>query len=341
MSYYDDVRHASSGAQTINSCRLTVMVNNYRRSFPNNNLAFEVSMLLRNSIPLLGLAALLSSNSASAYSRSELGEAIGNLQQQVAKLSAQGASSCPSEHKRLNSVSSLKMSLYYGYEDYESATADGVHSAAMVYALKAPCAPNVQACGFRQVAKTANMTRLSKKVGSRLVTLSIYHTSITSNNEANTGELKAQQDARGAQMRAQFNSDLINNDVVFYAGHSRYGSGLGFDSPDMAKDVGNFVFRFPLRPMADALRVRPSRLKVLGLFACKANSHYRYVVEGANPNTNLILSHDDIESDEGEQQQLGAINSILTNKCDAEFQDSLVSTVAPGHNVMEYVRRPE
>jgi hypothetical protein len=292
-------------------------------------------------LPLLTAAVMLSSTSAFAYTRGQLREATGNLHEQLNKLSAQGSFSCADEHKKLNSVRDLRMSLYYGYEDYEHETADAVHAAAMTAVLKGPCAPNVEACGFRQIGKTENMTRLRKKVGNRTVTLSIYSTSLTNSNDANTGPLAAQQDARGEAMRAQFNADLVNNDVVFYAGHSRHGGGLGFDRPDTMKDVGNFLFRFPLRPMADALRARPSRLKVLGLFACEADRHYRSVIEQANPNTNLIVSHDDVGSDEGEQQQIGAINAILMNKCNAEFQDSLISTIEPNKNVMQYIRRPE
>lgn len=292
-------------------------------------------------LSLLTVASVLSTANAFAFSREQLANSIGNLHDQVEKLSSQGPRSCPGEHKKLNSVRDLRISLFYGYEDYEKETADAVHAAAMTSVLMGPCAPHVEACGFKQIARTANMTRMRKQVGNRTVTLSVYSTSLTGDNEKNTGALAAKQDARGAALRAQFNADLVNNDVVFYAGHSRYGSGLGFDSPNTMRDIGNFIFRFPLRPMADALRTRPSRLKVLGLFACKADSHYRAVVEGANPYTNLILSHDDIDSDEGEQQQLGAINAILTNKCNAEFQDSLISTFIPDKNVMEYVRRPE
>jgi len=292
-------------------------------------------------LSLLALAAALSGASAHAFDRGQFNDAANNLDQQLQKLSAQGSFSCPAEHKKLNSVKDLKMSLFYGYEDYEHETADALHAAAMAAVLQSPCRPNLEACGFKRVAKTANMVRLRKRVGARNVTLSIYSTSLTSSNDQNVGPLAGKQDARGAAMRAQFNSDLINNDVVFYAGHSRYGGGLGFDRPDMGRDVGNFLFRFPLRPMADALRARPSRLKVLGLFACDAVKHYRAVLEGANPYTNLILSHDDVGSDEGEQQQIGAINAILANKCNAEFKDSLISAGEPGHDVMEYIRRPE
>ena len=287
--------------------------------------------------------ALTQSTSAFAYTKEEFRNAVGVLDEQVEKLVSLSPQSCPSEHKKLNSVKDLRISLFYGYEDYEESTADSVHAAAMAHMLKRPCPKNFQACGFKQHSKTANRVVLQKKIGERFFTVSIYHTSVSTSDADNKDPNKHafKQAARSHAVREQFHRALSEEDIVFYSGHSRHGGGLGFNSQNLPQDVMNFIFRLPVASMANALREKPSHLKLFGLFACETQKHYRNVVEQANPNANLIVSHEDIGSEEGEQQSIGALNAIFMNKCNAEFQESLISTIEPEHNVLEYVRRPE
>lgn len=292
--------------------------------------------------PLLALLGLLQAASAHAYTKAEFNQSYGDLTEQAEKLMSLNPSSCPWEHKRLYSGKSLKVALYYGYEDFDAETIDGVNAAAMVKVLKQPCPPNLEVCGFAQVKKGAHFTTLRKSIRGRTVELSVYSTSVSNDNSANTdGHLRERQEARSEAVRASFHNDLVNSDVVFYHGHSRHGAGLGFDSIQMPRDIFNFVFRLPLQSMAQALRVQPSRLKVLGLFACESNDHYRSVVEQSNPRINLMVTKDDVNAGENEQNMLGSLNALLAQKCNAELQVSMISVSTPDHHAMEYVRRPE
>ena len=268
---------------------------------------------------------------------------LGAIYNQGMKLAAQGSRSCPNENKKLNAVKDLRISIYYGYWNTEKLVLDGGQAAAMAAALQAPCPPNLEACGFKIQLAAPFRTILSKRVGSRKITLTVAHTSISSNGADNQDLNKTggAQDQQSATIEKQFNHSLIHDDVVFYSGHARYGGGLGFRKDSFVGDAMNVAFRAPIRPMANALRARPTRLKVLGLFTCESDRHYRYIIEDTNPHTNMIITHGDILSVEGDQTMLGAVNSILMNKCDADFRESLVSTVVPQSKIIEYVRRPE
>ncbi|MGZ6290434.1 MAG: hypothetical protein ACXWQO_19755, partial [Bdellovibrionota bacterium] len=93
----------------------------------------------------------------------------------------------------------------------------------------------------------------------------------------------------------------------------------------------------PLKATAQALTVRPSRLKLMGLFACETDKYYRKPFQQANPDMDMILSREELGDEAGEQASIGTINALLTKKCAKDFNKSLrsVSTDAPGK--MEYI----
>jgi hypothetical protein len=302
-----------------------------------------LKMLTRAALVLAVVTVGAKSYAASQIEQMAFGSSLRLNFAQGMKLASQSDRSCPHENKRLNSVRDLRISVYYGYWNIEKLVSDGAQAAAFAAALRAPCPENLEACGFKLQSQSRFRTVVVKKVGVRNITISIHSTSVSGDAAANKNPSLAgqAQEQRSNIVEQEFNQSLVTDDVVFYSGHARYGGGLGFRVDSIVSDALNIAFRGPIRPMANALRARPSRLKLLGLFTCESDRHYRYVVEDTNPHANLIVTHGDILNVEGDQTMLGALNSILMNKCSAEFQDSLVSTVAPHSKILEYVRRPE
>jgi hypothetical protein len=301
------------------------------------------NVILKSTLSALVLTACFAtqSNAAPAYTQEELGEATSVLYQQLEKIDGMNPRTCPQDHAPIFAGKSLEVALYYGYEDYEDVTADSVHARAMADVLQhADCSANVVACKFKLVSRTRNVTRLTKQISGKTVNISIYSTSVTASNSKNMNEGQREQERQSKAVKALFHRDLVKADIVFYAGHSRYGGGLGFNSQTTMQALWENISRLPLRPMMTALATRPSRLKLLGLFSCKSDQYFRIPVEERNPGINQLVTNDDILPDEGEQQSIGALNAILGRKCEAELQESLIAVSAPSHRAVRYIRRP-
>ncbi|RYE50657.1 MAG: hypothetical protein EOP21_03325, partial [Hyphomicrobiales bacterium] len=96
------------------------------------------------------------------------------------------------------------------------------------------------------------MTRLTKQILGKTVNVTIYSTSVTASNSKNMNERQKEQERQSQQVKNQFHRDLVKADIVFYAGHSRYGGGMGFNSQTTMQALWENISRLPLRPMMQA-----------------------------------------------------------------------------------------
>lgn len=279
-----------------------------------------------------------------AEDKPTLGEAIGVLDDQIAKLaklSKANTESCPQDYKKIYAEKDLRISLFYGYENFDGITVDQTDSRAMAHVLQRPCKDGLEACGFKRVARTQNTMRLQKTIGEKLVTIGIYSTSLTDDNYLNmdANGLYFDQEKRSREIRELFYKELRASDIVFYSGHSRLGGGPGFEAvSELQIGIGSLL-RYQLRPMLKVMAERPTRLKVLAMMSCDSNKYYRAGFEQANPRLSLILSHDEIMTGEGEQITYGALNGLLTKKCAKDFAQAMVSVEEPKHKVMEFANK--
>lgn len=275
---------------------------------------------------------------AQAYDRQDMMQATGLLKEQLLKINKLGDRSCPGNYRNFDTGHELRISIFYGYENYQDITADMLHADAMVKALQFKCFGNIEACGFKLVARTPNVATLSGEVRGRAVKISIHNTSVTEldKNNSNFGHDQWAQYAQSQIAWRDFHRALQKSDVVFYAGHSRLGAGLGFNIESFGQDAFNYVFKMPLRATVDVLRKRPSRLKLLGLFSCSSDQYYREAMQGANPNIDMIVSHKEISGAQGEQMSIGSINAVLAQKCAGDVRKSLDAVVKPAPGLMEW-----
>ena len=280
---------------------------------------------------------------AFASTQEDFEQAADEISAQAEKLSRQSQRSCPGEHLRLSGAKSLRVSLFHGYDDAEGVVHDKGTSKAMVYSLTQPCTGALTACGFKIVEKKSNIVRVARTIKGRPVTISVYSTSVSTDDNANKdhSRLGEQQRAQSQAVIASFRSELQTSDIVMYMGHSRYGSGGGFKPVNGLGSVFDFVFRGPLREMTSALRLRPSNLKVLGIFSCSSDKYYRRAVEEANPQMNLLVTHVDTLSTESLQGVYGALDALLANKCNGELLDAITPVETKNKKAIEYIRRPQ
>ena len=288
----------------------------------------------------LGLTLVYGSHSM-ALTNKDYSEAVQDVQDQIETLKDQSLNQCPSNYKKLFSGETLRISLFSGYQNFDDDTADGMRARAMALNLQKPCRPGIEACGFSLVEKKPHVFRLKKNLEGKNVLLSIYSTSVTDNNLEimSSAKLQEEQAKQSQIVKNRFYKELVNSDIVFYTGHSRYGAGLGFDTQDPIPTLFKIITRIPLKPILAALAQKPSRLKVLGLFSCESEHYYRKDIEAANPGLSLILSKDDIEDVEAEQMAVGALNSLLSRKCDRDFNRAMIPEQNPSHHLMTYIRR--
>jgi hypothetical protein len=271
--------------------------------------------------------------------RADYSQAVLDVQNQIEDLQHQRAAQCPANYAKLFSGKTIKISLFSGYQNYDDEAADGMRARAMAINLQKPCPPGIEACGFSLVEKKPQIYRLQKNLDGKTVLLSIYSTSISDNNlEIMSSEkLREEQSEHSEIVKNRFYKELVNSDVVFYSGHSRYGAGLGFDTQDPIPTLFKIITRTPLTPILAALKQKPSRLKVLGLFSCQSEHYYRKDLESANPGLSLILTQLDVEDVEMEQLAVGALDALLSRKCDADFNRALIPDEFPTHRAT-YIR---
>lgn len=263
-----------------------------------------------------------------AKAQAMLTEAIENLQLQARKLAALGGSACPQDFSELEGSGTLRVSLFWGYDEHEGKVHDRANAGAMLRTLTDGCrGRELSTCGFSLVSRSESAATLARTLGDRRVEVNLFTTSLPADAEENESLVSAylEQNRLSRAIRARFYRELVDSDVVFYMGHSRLGGGMGFENQTGITTLVNAVLRLPLQPVLEALRRRPTRLKVLGMFSCRSEEYFRRAFQDANPSLSLILTTGDIGYLSGEQTSLGALEAILSKYCGFAFLDSMTS----------------
>ena len=254
-------------------------------------------------------------------------EAMANLERQSAKLLAQPGPSCPADFPAFEAGRTLRVSMFYGYDEHDGRVYDRADASAMSRVLRSPCRGELSICGFALVARSSSAVELRRTLGGRTVEVRLFTSSLASDARRGMSLVSAylEQDRLSRLVKDRFYRELVESDVVFYMGHSRLGGGMGFDRQIGVTTAVNAVFRLPMLPVLEALRRRPTRLKILGMFSCDSNRYFRQPFQEANPALSLILTTGDVNYGPAEQTSLGALESVLSRKCGHAFHESLIS----------------
>lgn len=246
-----------------------------------------------------------------------------NLEMQADKLAAGTGGSCPREFSALETDRPLRISMFYGYDNYEGRTHDRVNASSMSHVLTEQCRGKLSACGFSIVASSQSALRLMRTLDERTVEINLFTSSLP--DDAKEGE----QDKLSRSVKHRFYRELVESDVVFYMGHSRLGCGMEFNAQSGVTTFLSSIFRSPVLPVLKALRQRPTKLKMVGMFSCDSNKYFRQDFHDANPSLALILTTDDIYARPAEQASLGALDAVLAKRCARAFDESMMSAYEP------------
>lgn len=265
--------------------------------------------------------------------RAMVAESIENLEMQADKLAAGTGASCPQEFSALETGRALRISMFYGYDDYEGRVHDRVNARSIAHVLAEPCRGKLSACGFAIVSRSQSEIRLMRMLDGRKVEINLFTSSLP--DDAKKG---MNQDQLSRSVKGHFYRELVESDIVFYMGHSRLGGGMEFNAQTGVATLFNGIFRSPMLPVLKALRQRPTKLKMIGMFSCDSNKYFRRDFNSANPSLWLILTTGDIHALYAEQASLGALDAVLSQKCAGVFHESMVPVGEPDPRMTYLIR---
>ena len=272
--------------------------------------------------------------------RAMVAESIENLELQADKLAAGTGASCPQEFSALETGRTLHISMFYGYDKDEGRVHDRINARSMSYVLTEECRGELSACGFSIVSSSESAVRLMRTLDGRKAEINLFTSSLTDDAKEgmNPDFMNREQDKLSRSVEGRFYRELVESDIVFYMGHSRLGGGMEFNAQAGVATLFNAIFRFPMLPVLEALRQRPTRLKMIGMFSCDSNKYFRHDFLGANPSLSLILTTADIYAHPAEQASLGALDAVLSKKCARAFHESMMSVNEPDPGMTHLIR---
>ena len=173
--------------------------------------------------------------------------------------------------RRSKPAEPLRVSMFYGYDDHDGKVHDRAHAQSMAHVLTSQCRGGLSTCGFALVSRSSSTVRLMRTIAGRKVEVSPLHelTGGGRNGRHEASSASEELDGLGRSVKDHFLRELVESDIVFYMGHSRLGGSIGFDQQTGVTTVVNAVFRRPMLPVLEALRQRPTRLRILGMFSCE------------------------------------------------------------------------
>lgn len=266
--------------------------------------------------------------------------AIESLERQAAKLAALPGASCPQDFSALETGHTLRIGMFYGYDEHEGRDHGRANAHAMAHVLTSECRGDLATCGFSIVSRSKSVVELASTIGGRRVEVNLF-TSSAAAGEAEAVGLPSsgpELDSSGDSVQEHFHRELIDSDIVFYMGHSRLGGSIGFEEQSGVRTVVDSLLRLPMRPVLAALRQRPSRLRILGMFSCESKRYFREDFRGANPALSLIVTTGEIAYGPAEQASLGALEAILSKSCGRAFHESMIPVSEP-NPTMTYLFR--
>lgn len=258
-------------------------------------------------------------------------EAIENLERQAAKLAAHPGASCPEDFSALETGRTLRIAMFYGYDEHEGKVHDRANAHAMSHVLTSECRGVLSTCGFAIVSRSRSGVGLMRTIGGRRIEVNLFTSAVADDATEDAGLLLShlEPDEPGDSVKSHFYRELVESDVVFYMGHSRLGGSIGFDKQTAVTTVVDAALRYPMRPVLAALRQRPTRLKILGMFSCESKKFFREGFRAANPSLSLIVTTGDIAYGPAEQASLGALEAVLSKSCGQAFHQSMISVAEP------------
>lgn len=260
---------------------------------------------------------------------------------------------CRSSYQKLFSKPELNWSIYFGYGDGagELYTTDFAERDLFEKEIKSPCPrfrPDIQLCDFKEDSLISGQyTKQIKTKDGQAVTvrLKLFNSSLTSEIAVNK-EKKSEQKRKSKALEKSYLHALQHDDIVFYSGHSRHGTGPGFRP--LSKNPASWLVRALFRPMAakmysslgeddryqnnddayppQSTNTTGKTAAILGFFACEAEAHYG-VNLAHRTDAGLILTRQSITTVDNMRLLYASSNSLLTQSCEKDFAQSMNKSI--------------
>jgi hypothetical protein len=122
-----------------------------------------------------------------------------------------------------------------------------------------------------------------------------------------------------------YEKSLQNDDVVFYMGHSRYGTGPDFGplDPYSLDAVSRVASKNNLKRMKNALALRKGNPKILGMLTCQSKLYYAKELHDIAGDSGLIMTNQTTSADDMVPIALSSLDSLLGMKCKSSFDKGL------------------
>ena len=255
-----------------------------------------------------------------------------NLSSTTAK--SGGNAACFKRYENLYKDGVLNVAIGFGYWDnspnehvFDQYIANGLRMA-----LVAPCAPGVNVCGFKKTGDIFQKIVNGPDGKPNKFTISITHGTLTTNNVANTTNLRAQQYAKCEAATDKFFREVSRgSEVVMYIGHARDGGGPDFCPPVRdAKNHTDYDWYQKHRPgfnrlltSMDQSRASGKSNQIVGLYSCYSQKHFHKGMAKNNPDTGFILSQVAITSPNAITSIATSLDAMIGQKCGTAMMEGL------------------
>lgn len=239
-------------------------------------------------------------------------------------LSHKSDDECDQVYSKLYDNGEMRVSIFLGAMNTQNNVClDPQAKQAFVEYLTRDCQPNFFACGFSQ--RSNDPTILRKTTHSKTIIISIYDSSVSEDLKKNVAELASEQQIKSEQVTEAFLKSIETDDVIFYLGHSRYGTGPGFyHLPFLSTQWTSTFILSPLRSrIISKLDQSFSSPQVLGLFGCNSQRYYASEIHAVAPEVALVVSTGITTYESNIVQAMGMLNLLLGNACLEEFNIAL------------------
>ena len=232
---------------------------------------------------------------------------------------------CRKEYSSLYQNDTMKISIFLGAMDSNNDQCwDRAAKNALIEHLTQSCKSSYFACGFLE--KVGQSNQLQKVTNdSKNIIINIHDSSVSDSFNKNTSSLLIKQKKKSKNTKNLFLKSLCKDDIVFYLGHSRYGTGPGFFYLPIFQTTW-FSTYTGAPSLKDTIRVfkqTSAAPKIFGLLGCNSQRYYGKIVHSVIPNSALMLTTGVSTFDSQILAAVGVINAILGNQCYSHLNDAI------------------
>ena len=240
---------------------------------------------------------------------------------------------CDEAYKKIYRDGELNISIFLGYSDSNDDVVTDIYDKMnFTQMITSPCSEvlDEQLCSFSRDEDDANVFTKTIARANGLpekVKIRIMSSAYTESHNQNTTYQKNAQDKKSKKISDTFLKSLQEDEVVFYNGHARRGTGPGF-KPMTNTDWVEAVTKKPaLTAMSKALKEAKTKPALIGMITCEGEEHYGKALQDSAPDSALLLTRQTTSFYDSTVIMNSAIASILKKDCSVKFRKEIKGAV--------------